>query len=108
MAGRLLWSQLHERSSSEIIAGALALFWMSQASFRSGWNGFPRHTSANEKNQTRIIGYLEFLSSQERLEMETAALSASPLGRGQISLRLRQSIIDNYVLDILHGRSAPE
>jgi hypothetical protein len=40
--------------------------------------------------------------------MEMAALSASPLGRGQISLRLRQSIIDNYVLDILHGRSAPE
>ena len=47
MAGRFLLSQLHERSSLEIIAGALALFWMSQASFRSGWNGFPRHTSAN-------------------------------------------------------------
>jgi len=67
-----------------------------------------RESADWEKNQTRIIGYLESLSSQERLEMETAALSASPLGRGQISLRLRQSIIDNYVLDILHGRSAPE
>jgi hypothetical protein len=67
-----------------------------------------RESADWEKNQTRIIGYLESLSSQERLEMEMAALSASPLGRGQISLRLRQSIIDNYVLDILHGRSAPE
>jgi len=47
MAGRLLLSQLHERSSLEIIAGTLALFWMSQASFRSGWDGFPRHTSAD-------------------------------------------------------------
>ena len=67
-----------------------------------------RESADWEKNQTRIIGYLESLSSQERLEVEMAALSASPLGRGQISLRLRQSIIDNYVLDILHGRSAPE
>ena len=33
---------------------------------------------------------------------------ASPLGRVQISLRLRQSIVDAYVLDILEGRSAHE
>jgi len=36
------------------------------------------------------------------------ALMASPLGRGQISLRLKQSIIDHYALNILAGRSAPE
>ncbi len=67
-----------------------------------------RESADWEKNQTRIIGYLESLSPQERLEVEMAALSASPLGRGQISLRIRQSIIDKYVLDILHGRTAPE
>ena len=61
-----------------------------------------------EKNQTRIRNYLESLSPQKRLEMEIAALSASPIGRGKISPRLRQSIIDHYVLDILDGRSAPE
>ena len=61
-----------------------------------------------EKNQTRIREYLESLSPQKRLEVEIAALTASPIGRGQISLRLRQSIIDHYVLDILDGRSAPE
>ena len=61
-----------------------------------------------EKNQTRIREYLESLSSPKRLEVEIAALTASPIGRGQISLRLRQSIIDQYVLDILNGRSEPE
>jgi hypothetical protein len=61
-----------------------------------------------EKNQTRIREYRESLSPQKRLEVEIAALTASPIGRGQISLRLRQSIIDHYVLDILDGRSAPE
>ena len=61
-----------------------------------------------EKNQTRIREYLESLSPQKRLEVEIAALTASPIGRGQISLRLRQSIIDHYILDILDGRSAPE
>jgi hypothetical protein len=58
-----------------------------------------------EKNQTRILEYLESLSTEERLKVEIAALTASPLGRGQISSRLRQSIIDQYVLDILDGRS---
>jgi hypothetical protein len=61
-----------------------------------------------EKNQTRIREYIESLCPQKRLEVEIAALTASPIGRGQISLRLRQSIIDHYVLDILDGRSAPE
>ncbi len=59
MAGRFLLSQLHQRSSLEIIAGALALFWMSQASFRSGWNGFPRHTSANENLVSSDVVYHE-------------------------------------------------
>ena len=58
-----------------------------------------------EKNQTRILEYLESLSTEERLKVEIASLTASPLGRGQISTRLRQSIIDQYVLDILDGRS---
>jgi hypothetical protein len=61
-----------------------------------------------EKNQSRIREYLETLSSRKRTELETAALMASPLGRGQISLRLRRSIIDHYVLDILDGRSTNE
>jgi hypothetical protein len=47
--------------------------------------------------------YLETLSPPKRTELEIAAIMASPLGRGQISLRLRQSIIDHYVLDILDG-----
>jgi hypothetical protein len=63
-------------------------------------------TSAEwEKNQTRILEYLESLSTEERLKVEIAALTASPLGRGQISSRLRQSIIDQYVLDIRDGQS---
>ena len=57
MAGRFLLSQLHQRSSLEIIAGSLALFWMSQASFRSGWNRFPRHTSANENLVSSDVVY---------------------------------------------------
>jgi hypothetical protein len=61
-----------------------------------------------EKNQTRIREYIESLCPQKRLEVEIAALTTSPIGRGQISLRLRQSIIDHYVLDILDGQSAPE
>jgi hypothetical protein len=44
------------------------------------------------------------LNPQKRTELEKAALMASAIGRGQISLRLRQSIIDDYVLDILDGR----
>ena len=65
-------------------------------------------TSADwEKNKIRIIEYLESFGPQERLEVEIAALRASPLGRGQISPRLRQSIIDQHVLNILDGRSAP-
>ena len=65
--------------------------------------------SANwEKNQNRIREYFDSLSQEKRMELETAALNASPIARGQISLRLRQSIIDHYVLDILDGRSAAE
>ena len=67
-----------------------------------------RESADWEKNQTRIREYLESLGPPKRLEVEIAALTASPIGRGQISLRLRQSIIDHYVLDILDGRSAPE
>jgi replication initiator protein A len=61
-----------------------------------------------EKNKTRILEYLESFGPEERLKIEITALMASPLGRGQLSARLRQSIIDQYVLDILDGRSAPE
>jgi hypothetical protein len=64
-----------------------------------------RESADWEKNQGRIRGYLESLTPEKRLEMEIAALMASPLGQGQISLRLKQSIIDHYVLDILDGRS---
>ncbi len=66
MAGRFLLSQLHQRSSLEIIAGALALFWMSQASFRSGWNRFPRHTSANENLVSSDVVYHESEKWDER------------------------------------------
>ena len=61
-----------------------------------------------EKNQSRVREYLETLSPSKRTELEIAALMVSPLGRGQISLRLRQSIIDHYVLDILDLRIANE
>ena len=75
MAGRFLLSQLHQRSSLEIIAGALALFWMSQASFRSGWNGFPRHTSANENLVSSDVVYHQ---SEKWGERSGAAKSSRP------------------------------
>ena len=68
-------SQLHERSSLEIIAGALALFWMSQASFRSGGNGFPRHTSANENLVSSDVVYHQ---SEKWGERSGAAKSSRP------------------------------
>ena len=64
-----------------------------------------RESADWEKNQGRIRGYLESLTPEKRLEVEIAALMASPIARGQISVRLRQSIIDHYILDILDGRS---
>ena len=60
-----------------------------------------------EKNQSRIREHLKSLTPQKRTELEIDALSGSPFGRGQISARLRQTIIENYILDILDGRSAP-
>lgn len=75
MAGRFLLSQLHQRSSLEIIAGSLALFWMSQASFRSGWNGFPRHTSANENLVSSDVVYHQ---SEKWGERSGAAKSSRP------------------------------
>lgn len=59
-----------------------------------------------EKKQSRIREYLESLSSPKREELETAALVASPFGRRKLSVRLRESIIDRSVLDILEGQSA--
>lgn len=53
------------------------------------------------KKHSRIREYLESLGPQERQELEIAALTASPIGRGQVSVAFRQSIIDNYVLDLL-------
>ena len=41
-----------------------------------------------EKNQSRIREYLETLSPAKREEVETAALVASPFGRGKIPVRL--------------------
>ena len=67
-----------------------------------------RESAEWEKNQSRIREYLETLSLPRRAELETAALMTSALGRGQISARLRQSIIDQRVLDILDGRSTNE
>jgi hypothetical protein len=75
MAGRFLLSQLHQRSSLEIIAGSLALFWMSQTSFRSGWNGFPRHTSANENLVSSDVVYHQ---SEKWGERSGAAKSSRP------------------------------
>jgi hypothetical protein len=73
----------------------------------TGENGH-KESADWEKKQSRIREYLETLSPPKRAELETVALMASPLGGGQISLRLRQSIIDQYVLDILNGRSTNE
>jgi hypothetical protein len=61
-----------------------------------------------EKDQTRIREYLQSLDPEKRTAVEIAALTASAIGRGQISSRLRQSIIDKYVLNVLNGRSGPE
>jgi hypothetical protein len=61
-----------------------------------------------EKDQTRIREYFQSLGPEKRTAVEIAALTASSIGRGQISSRLRQSIIDKYVLNILNGRSGPE
>ena len=60
-----------------------------------------------EKNQSRIRDYLKSLTPEKRTKLEVDALTASPFGRGQISPRVRQNIIDNYILDILDGRSTP-
>jgi hypothetical protein len=54
-----------------------------------------------EKDQSRIQEYLASLSPEERLGVEARALETSPLGRGQISQRLKQSIIDQYILATL-------
>jgi plasmid replication initiation protein len=68
-----------------------------------------RQSADWENSQRRIREYLQSLSPEKRTEVEIAALTASPLGRGgQISLRLRKTIIDRYVLDILDGRSASD
>ena len=75
MAGRFLLSQLHERSSLEIIAGTLALFWVSQASFGSGWDGFPRHISADENLVSSDVVYHE---SEKWDERSGAAKSSGP------------------------------
>jgi hypothetical protein len=60
-----------------------------------------------EKDQTRIREYIQSLGPEKHTAVEIAALTASSIGRGQISSRLRQSIIDRYVLNILNGRSEP-
>jgi hypothetical protein len=64
-----------------------------------------RTTEAWEREQARIQEYLKSLSPEERLKVEIAALAESPLGRGKILPRLRQNIIDRYIIDILEGRS---
>jgi hypothetical protein len=56
-----------------------------------------------EKDQSRIREYLQSFGAERRTEGEIVALTASSIGRGQISSRLRQSIIDKYVLNILNG-----
>ena len=58
-----------------------------------------------ENNRARVREYLQSLSQPKRTEVEIAALEASTIGRGQLSPRVRQNIIDVYVLDILEGRS---
>ncbi len=65
------------------------------------------HQDANwEKDQTRVRQHLASLPPAMRAELENAALAASPLGRMVMSSRLRQTTIDNFVLDILNGDSA--
>jgi len=57
-----------------------------------------RQNAEWEKDQSRIQEYLASLSPEERLGVEAKALEISPLGRGQISQRLRQSVIEQYIL----------
>ena len=57
------------------IAGTLALFWMSQASFRSSWNGSPRHTSGIENLVSSDVVYHQ---SEKWGERSGAAKSSRP------------------------------
>jgi hypothetical protein len=59
-----------------------------------------------EEDQTRIRQHLASLPPEDRAELELAALRASPFGLSAISIKLRQATIDNFVLDILNGRSS--
>ena len=59
-----------------------------------------------KKDQARIHRHLASLSPEVRVELEVAALKASPLGHMAMSGKLRQATIDNFVLDILNGESS--
>jgi hypothetical protein len=66
-----------------------------------------RDNAAWQKDKTRIRAYLEALSPQKRTEVEVAAITANPIGMLRTSPRIRQTIVDRYVLDILDGRVTP-
>ena len=69
-SGQLLVSQTGHRSSR-----GFGFVWMSQARFRSGWNGFPRHTSANANLVSSDVVYHE---SEKWDERSGAAESSRP------------------------------
>lgn len=54
-----------------------------------------------KQRRIRICEYRESLTPEENCKLETSALMASPLGRGQISTKLRQTIVEAYILGIL-------
>ena len=56
-----------------------------------------------KRDQTRIHQHLASLTPEGRDELEAAALKASPFGHLKISAKLRQTTIDNFVLDLLDG-----
>ena len=57
----------------------------------------------------RVSHYLAALSAEQRQELEAAALRASPLGRGRMSAKVRQSLVFTHVLSLLPaaGCSSP-
>ncbi len=59
-------------------------------------------TATWEQSRLRIRAYLASLTPEKNIELEAVALMASPLGHGKISVRLRQAIIDNYILELLN------
>ena len=66
--------------------------------------------AAQEKTQAqaealRVQAYLDKLPAEERQVVEAAALKASVLGRGRVSVAVRQGLLYQHVLTLLQPLS---